>query len=77
MTVSIPNTRTTMPPEGAEPGPREAVSAKATIVSAAENRRRELVGIIRDLAAKLRAAVLEEAQLRAHLEMAGVVEDGE
>lgn len=76
--AEVSRLRTVEPPEGTDPGPREPVSVRAEIVSRAEVRRRELVGIVRSLTTQLRAALLEEAQLRAHLELAGVVtEEGE
>jgi len=78
ITAEVSRLRTVEPPEDAAPSPREPVSARAMIASTAEARRRELVGVIRDLTGKLRAAILEEAQLRAHLELSGVVtEDSE
>jgi len=76
--ISLPNTRTTMPPEGAEPGPREAVSARAQIIGIAETRRREVIREISECSERLKRLLMEEVQLRHHLEAAGVVtEEGE
>lgn len=76
--MTSPGLRTVQPPEGTEPSAREPVSARATITSTAEARRRELVGEIRETSAKLRRLLNEHAMLGAHLELAGVVpEEGE
>lgn len=71
--INFPGTTRTDPPANAEPSPREPVSARAMIASTAEARRRELVTEIRATSEKLKRLLNEEVQLRAHLELSGIV----
>jgi hypothetical protein len=75
MTAIAPEgTRTVQPPANADPGPREPVSARAQIISIADERRRECVKEIAECSERLKRLLMEEAQLRHCLQAAGVME---
>jgi hypothetical protein len=78
MTAIAPEgTRTVQPPLGAEPGPREPISARATIASTVEERRRIIAKRVRELTNELRSLVFEDATLAAHEIVSGVGQEGE